>query len=111
MTLPLLPSLMFFGVISLTTIVIRSLPFIVFPENRKPPDYVLYLGKVLPYTIIGMLVVYCLKDVSFIKAPYGIAEAISILLIVILHIWKKNTLLSIGAGTLLYMILINVSFM
>ena len=103
-------SLIFFGIISLTTILIRVLPFILFPENRKTPAYILYLGKVLPYTIIGMLVIYCLKDVSFTQADYGLPEAISIAAIVLLHLWKKNTFLSIGAGTLLYMLLIQLVF-
>lgn len=103
-------SIVFFGIISLTTILIRVLPFILFPENKKTPKYILYLGKVLPYTIIGMLVIYCLKDVSFTAAPYGLPEAISIAAIIFLHLWKSNTLLSIGAGTVIYMLLIQYVF-
>jgi branched-subunit amino acid transport protein AzlD len=90
----------------LTTIAIRVLPFLLFPENKKTPKFILYLGSVLPYTIIGMLVIYCLKDVAFVKTPYGLPEVISIAVIVLLHLWKNNTLLSIGAGTVIYMLLV-----
>jgi branched-subunit amino acid transport protein AzlD len=108
MNLTIIQSFIFFGIISITTMFIRALPFALFPENRKPPKYIVYLGQVLPYTIIGMLVVYCLKDVTFLTAPYGIAELISIMAIVALHLWKKNTLLSIGGGTIIYMLLIQI---
>lgn len=101
-------SILFFGIISLTTMAIRALPFLLFPENKKTPKFILYLGFVLPYTIIGMLVIYCLKDVSFVKTPYGLPEVISIAVIVLLHLWKNNTLLSIGAGTILYMLLVQL---
>jgi branched-subunit amino acid transport protein AzlD len=103
-------SIVFFGIISLTTIVIRVLPFFLFPENKKTPKYIIYLGKVLPYTIIGMLVIYCLKDISLTKAPFGLPEAISIAAIIVLHLWKSNTFLSIGAGTVIYMLLVQFIF-
>ncbi|MBB2181340.1 AzlD domain-containing protein [Lachnospiraceae bacterium MD1] len=96
----------FFGIVVLGTVITRALPFLLFPEKKEIPKYVNYLADILPYTIIGMLVVYCLKDVSILKAPYGLPEAISIVAIIILHIWKKNTLLSIGGGALLYMLLV-----
>lgn len=96
----------FFGIVVLGTVITRVLPFLLFPEKKEIPKYVNYLADILPYTIIGMLVVYCLKDVSILKAPYGLPEAISIVAIIILHIWKKNTLLSIGGGALLYMLLV-----
>jgi branched-subunit amino acid transport protein AzlD len=96
----------FFGIVVLGTVITRALPFLLFPEKKEIPKYVNYLADILPYTIIGMLVIYCLKDVSILKAPYGLPEAISIVAIIILHIWKKNTLLSIGGGALLYMLLV-----
>lgn len=102
--------LYFFGLISLGTIITRALPFLIFPENKKLPKFVKYLSDVLPYTIIGMLVVYCLKDVSFIKSPFGLPEIISIGAIILIHLWKKNTILSIGTGLGLYIILINWVF-
>lgn len=101
---------LFFGLISLGTIFTRVLPFILFPEHKKIPKYIKYLSNVLPYTIIGMLVVYCLKDISFVVHPYAIPEAISITTIIFLHLWKKNTLLSIGIGSVLYIILIQLVF-
>ena len=101
---------LFFGVVVLGTQLTRVLPFLIFPENKEIPKYVKYLADILPYTIIGMLVVYCLKDVSITQSPYGIPEAISLLVIALLHLWKKNTLLSIGVGTFLYMILVQYVF-
>jgi branched-subunit amino acid transport protein AzlD len=104
-------SILFFGIISITTFVTRVLPFIVFPDHKEMPKYVEYLGNVLPFTIIGMLVIYCLKDVSFIKQSFGLPEIISIGVITFLHLWKRNILLSIGGGTVLYMILVQVIFL
>ena len=98
------------GAIMLGTMATRFLPFILFPEGRKTPSYIVYLGKVLPYAVIGMLVVYCLKSVDVRKFPHGIPEALAIAAIVILHAWKKNTLLSIGAGTVVYMLLVQLVF-
>lgn len=100
----------FFGLISLATIFTRALPFILFPENKKTPKYIKYLSNVLPYTITGMLVVYCLKDISFRIHPYALPEIISIAVIITLHLWRKNTLLSIGIGSLLYIILVQYVF-
>jgi branched-subunit amino acid transport protein AzlD len=99
-------SLVFFGIISITTIFIRVLPFILFPENKKVPEYINFLGDVLPYTIIGMLVIYCLKDISFLIMPFGMPELISLAIVTILHLWKQNTLFSIGVGTAIYMFLV-----
>jgi branched-subunit amino acid transport protein AzlD len=101
---------LFFAVVILGTVLTRALPFLLFPENREIPRYVKYLADVLPFTIIGMLVVYCLKNISFVQQPYALPEAISIAVIVLLHIWKKNTLLSIGGGALLYMLLVQYIF-
>jgi branched-subunit amino acid transport protein AzlD len=95
-------------VVTAATVFTRALPFILFPENKKTPKYIQYLGKVLPLTIVGMLVVYCLKDVSVLSGSHGIPELIAIVVIVILHLWKENTLLSIGVGTALYMFILQV---
>lgn len=92
------------------TYFVRMLPFLLFPGNKKTPAYILYLGKVLPYAIIAMLVVYCLKGVSVTTAPFGLPELISTVAIVLVHCWKRNTLLSIGGGTLLYMLLVQLVF-
>jgi len=102
--------IIFFTIVILGTILTRTLPFLLFPEKKEIPKYITYLADVLPFTIIGMLVVYCLKDISFSQAPNGFPELISIAVIIALHLWKNNTLLSIGAGTLLYMFLVQVVF-
>lgn len=93
----------------LGTMITRFLPFIIFPEGKEPPAYITYLGTVLPYAVIGLLVVYCLKDAVF-TSYHGLPELISIVFIIVLHKWKKNTLLSIGAGTVLYMVLVQNFF-
>ena len=95
---------------ALVTAALRFLPFLIFGENRKTPPVVAYLGQILPFAIMGMLVVYCLKDVSFAAAPFGIPEAIGCAAVAGLHIWKRNTLLSIGAGTVIYMLLVQFVF-
>ena len=105
-----LHSAIMIAVIALVTAGLRFLPFLIFGENRKTPPLVTYLGQVLPYAIMGMLVVYCLKGVTFTAAPYGVPEAIGCTVVALLHIWKRNTLLSIGAGTVCYMILLQFVF-
>ncbi|NLK28076.1 MAG: branched-chain amino acid transporter AzlD [Clostridiales bacterium] len=102
--------ILFFTIISLGTILTRALPFLLFPEKKEIPKYIKYLADILPYTIIGMLVIYCLKDISFTNPPNGIPEIISIAIIVILHLWKNSTLLSIAGGTLVYMLLVQFIF-
>jgi len=101
-------ALVLIAVIALATHITRGLPFNLFAENKETPEYVLYLGKVLPYSAIGLLMVYCLKNVSFVSSPYGIPEAIAVLCVAFLHLWKNNTLLSIGVGTVVYMILVQL---
>lgn len=98
------------AIIALVTIALRFLPFLIFGENRKTPPLIAYLGQVLPYAIMGMLVVYCLKGVDLTAAPFGIPEAIGCAVVAVLHIWKRNTLLSIGAGTVAYMFLVQFIF-
>ena len=100
---------LFVVAVVLGTMVTRFLPFLIFPEGKTPPAYIQYLGKVLPHAVIGLLVIYCLKDVPA-SSTYGLPEAIAILFIMVLHKWKKNTLLSIGGGTILYMILVQMVF-
>ena len=88
----------------------RWLPFWLFPENKEPPAIVTYLGRVLPAATMGLLVVYCLKGVSWINAPHGIPELLSIAVVAGLHKWKGNLLLSIARGTVLYMVLVQAVF-
>ena len=98
------------AVVSLMTIALRFLPFVIFGNNKETPAFVTYLGKVLPYAIMAMLVVYCLKSTPVMEAPHGIPELIAVLVTAGLHVWKRNNLLSIGVGTVLYMFLIQVVF-
>lgn len=92
------------------TMLTRFLPFIVFRENKKTPAYIQYIGKFLPSAVFGMLVVYCLKNVNILQSSHGLPEAISILVTGGLHIWKRQMLLSIAAGTICYMLLIHFVF-
>lgn len=103
-------SALMIAVIALVTMALRFLPFLIFGENRSTPPLITYLGQVLPYAIMGMLVVYCLKDVDLTAAPFGIPELIGCALVALLHFWKRNTLLSIGAGTVCYMMLVQFIF-
>jgi branched-subunit amino acid transport protein AzlD len=102
-----------FGIIAvavLATMLTRYLPFLLFSGKRKTPTMITYLGKVLPCAIMGMLVVYCLKDVQFTAGTFGIPEILACCAVVGLHVWKRNSLLSIGAGTVLYMVLVQLVF-
>ena len=93
---------------SVMTILTRFLPFIVFRKNTH--RYITYLGKVLPPAIIGMLVIYCLKDVSLLAKPFGIPELIAAACVVGLQVWKRNSLISILTGTVVYMVLVQMVF-
>ena len=94
--------------VAAVTASIRFLPFVLFRNHT--PGAILYLGRVLPYAIMGMLVVYCLKGVSVTQSPYGLPEGLSVALVVVLHRWKHNTFLSILAGTAVYMLLTQLVF-
>ena len=98
------------GLVVLGTMLTRFLPFLVFPAGKPTPKYIQYLGKVLPSAVFGLLVVYCLKDVSVFSGSHGLPELISIAFVVVLHLWKKQMLLSIGGGTVLYMLLVQFVF-
>ena len=102
------PVQLFFSVLvmALVTLAIRALPFLLFPANKKTPAYIVYLGKVLPFATIGMLVIYCLKGTQLLVYPYAIPEIVAIAVVVALQLWKRNILLSISSGTVLYMILL-----
>ncbi len=94
-------------VMALVTALLRFAPFVVM-GNGKTPKAIEYLGKVLPYAVMGMLVVYCLKGMDFTKIPFALPEIISVILVAAVHVWKRNTLLSIIAGTVCYMIIIRL---
>lgn len=96
--------------VAITTFTTRVIPFLLFPKGKEIPKTVQYLGKVLTPAVIGMLVVYCLKNTSLLHSPFGIPEFVSVLTVALLHVWKRNNLLSIGVGTVLYMVLVQVIF-
>lgn len=98
------------AVVVLGTMVTRFLPFLVFPAGKPTPKYIQYLGKFLPSAVFGLLVVYCLKNVSLLTGSHGLPEMISIALVVVLHLWKRQMLLSIAGGTVCYMLLVQFVF-
>lgn len=98
------------GMVVLGTVLTRFLPFIVFPAGKPTPKYIQYLGKVLPGAVFGLLVIYCLKNVSIFSGSHGIPELIAIILVVVLHVWKRQMLLSIAGGTICYMLLVQFVF-
>lgn len=98
------------GMVVLGTVITRFLPFLLFPAGKTTPKYIKYLGKVLPSAVFGLLVVYCLKHVSIFAGSRGIPELISIALVVALHLWKRQMLLSIAGGTVCYMLLVQFVF-
>lgn len=103
-------SLLLILVISLVTVALRFLPFICFPADRPIPKSLSYLGSVLPGAIMGMLVIYCFKSTVVFSYPFALPELIATVLVVILYLWKRNSLLSIGLGTIVYMILVQFVF-
>ena len=92
------------------TLLLRFLPFLIFNGKRETPPYIIYLGKVLPYAIMGMLVIYCLRGISFTAAATFLPELIACAVVVLAHVWKRNTLLSIISGTVCYMLLVQFVF-
>ena len=110
MTLTPLETLIIIGMVALGTQITRFLPFLLFAGRDRTHPFVAYLGRVLPYAAIGLLVVYCLKSVTLTAAPHDLPEALAILCVAALHLWKNNTLLSIGGGTVVYMLLVQTIF-
>lgn len=98
------------GMVVFGTMITRFLPFLLFPTGKPTPKYVQYLGRVLPSAVFGLLVIYCLKNVSLFTRSHGLPEAISITLVIALHLWKRQMLLSIAGGTVCYMLLVQFIF-
>ena len=98
------------GMVVLGTMLTRFLPFLIFPAEKETPKYIQYLGKVLPGAVFGLLVIYCLKNVNVLTGSHGLPELIAIALVVVLHKWKRQMLLSIAGGTIAYMVLVQVVF-
>lgn len=110
MRLTMVQTLVILLAVAAGTQITRWLPFVLFPENREPPKVVAYLGRVLPPAMMGLLVVYCLRSVDLLSGSHGLPEAIAVAVIAVLHLWKRNVLLSIAGGTAVYMLLIQVVF-
>ena len=98
------------AMVVLGTMITRFLPFIIFPADRPTPDYVRYLGRALPPAALGLLVIYCLKDVDFLSGAHGLPELIAMAVVTALHFWKRQMLLSIAGGTVVYMLLVQFVF-
>lgn len=98
------------AVIAAATVLTRFLPFWLFPQGRRRPAWLTRLSESLPYAVIGLLVVYCLRGVDLTAPPYGLPEGIAVAAVAVLHAWRRNTLLSIGGGTLAYMLLVQTVF-
>lgn len=96
------------GTVVFGTIVTRFLPFLVFPDKKETPKYIQYLGALLPSALFGLLVVYCLKDVSIFTSSHALPELVSIGVVVVLHLWKRKMILSIAGGTICYMVIVNL---
>lgn len=92
------------------TMLTRFLPFLIFPADRPTPGYVQYLGKVLPAAVFGLLVIYCLRNVDILGGSHGIPEFLAIALVILLHRWKRQMLISIAGGTVFYMLLVQLLF-
>lgn len=103
-------SILLIIIIAGITGLLRFAPFILFGGKRPVPKIITYLSNALPAAIIGMLIIYCLRNVDFLGGWHGLPEIIAIAAVVVLHVWKKNTVLSIAGGTVLYMILVQMIF-
>ncbi|MBO5371208.1 MAG: branched-chain amino acid transporter permease [Lachnospiraceae bacterium] len=103
-------SLLIIVAVAVTTFSTRAIPFLLFPKDKEIPDSIKYIGKVLPPAVIGMLIIYCFKSVNPFVYSHGLPELIAAVTVIVLHVWKRNNLLSIGVGTVLYMFLIQRVF-
>ena len=110
MTMTLLQRLITIIMVILGTVLTRFLSFLIFPPDKKTPAYIVYLGKVLPSAALGMLVIYCFKDVNVFGDTHGLPELISVAVVIALHLWKRKMLFSIAGGTIVYMLLVQFVF-
>ena len=97
-------------VMGLAVLATRIMPVLIFGRGEKVPEFILYLGRVVPYTAMGLLIVYCLRDMPVLEAPHGLPELISLAAVTITYLWKRNTILSVVIGTALYMFLVQSVF-
>ena len=97
-------------IIGAVTLMTRLMPVVIFGRGKKIPGYITYLGKVIPYTAMGLLIIYCLKDVSVVNAPHAVPELIALAIVVGSYLWKRNTILSVVVGTAAYMVMVQIIF-
>ena len=97
-------------VMGLAVLATRIVPVLIFGRGEKVPEFILYLGRVVPYTAMGLLIVYCLRDVPVLESPHGLPELISLAVVTLTYLWKRNTILSVVIGTALYMFLVQSVF-
>ena len=97
-------------VMGLAVLATRIVPVLIFGRGEKVPEFILYLGRVVPYTAMGLLIVYCLRDVPVLDAPHGLPELISLAVVTLTYLWKRNTIFSVVIGTALYMFLVQSVF-
>lgn len=97
-------------VMGLAVLATRIVPVLIFGRGEKVPEFILYLGRVVPYTAMGLLIVYCLRDMPILEAPHGLPEFISLAVVTLTYLWKRNTILSVVIGTALYMFLVQSVF-
>ncbi|MCI8649070.1 MAG: branched-chain amino acid transporter AzlD [Anaerotruncus sp.] len=98
------------GMVVLGTMLTRFLPFLFFPAGKPTPKYIQYLGIVLPSAVFGLLIVYCLRNVSLLAGSRGVPELLAIVAVIGIHLWKRQMLLSIAGGTIFYMLLVQLVF-
>lgn len=98
------------AVMGLAVLATRIVPVLIFGRGEKVPEFILYLGRVVPYTAMGLLIVYCLRDMPVLEAPHGLPEIISLAVVTGTYLWKRNTILSVVTGTVLYMFLVQSIF-
>ena len=98
------------AVMGLAVLATRIVPVLIFGRGEKVPEFILYLGRVVPYTAMGLLIVYCLRDMPVLEAPHGLPEIISLAVVTVTYLWKRNTILSVVIGTALYMFLVQSIF-
>lgn len=97
-------------VMGLAVLATRIVPVLIFGRGEKVPEFILYLGRVVPYTAMGLLIVYCLRDVPVFDAPHGLPELIALAVVAVSYIWKRNTIFSVVIGTALFMFLVQSVF-
>lgn len=110
MTMSLAQQMITIAMVVLGTLLTRFLPFILFPPGKPTPKYIQYLGRALPSAVLGLLVIYCLKDVSLLSGSHGIPEFIAIAVVALLHFWRRQMLVSMAGGTIIYMFLVQFVF-